>query len=36
VQPPVGVLADVTGTILNRLGLKNPEEVTGQSLTEAL
>lgn len=36
IQPPVGVLADVTATIINRMGLKPPEEITGQSLTEAL
>lgn len=34
VQPPVGVLADVTATIINRMGLKPTPEITGQSLTE--
>ena len=33
---PIGVLADVTATIINRLNLNQPTEITGQSLTEVL
>ena len=33
---PVGVLADVTATAAKRLGLIQPTEITGQSLTEVL
>ena len=36
IQPSVGVLADVTATIVNRFGIQPPQEITGQSLTEAL
>jgi len=35
-QPPIGVLADVTATIVKRLNLAQPREMTGQSLQEVL
>ena len=35
-QSPVGVLADVTATINKRFNLDSPDEVTGQSLIEAI
>jgi 2,3-bisphosphoglycerate-independent phosphoglycerate mutase len=35
-QPPVGVLADATATVIKRIGLNLPTEITGQSLTEVL
>ncbi len=36
VQPPIGVLADVAASILKRIQLNQPAEVTGQSLTEVM
>ena len=36
VQPPMGVLADVTATITKRLNIDTPKEITGQSLTEVM
>lgn len=35
-QPPIGVLADVSATILKRLGLSQPSSITGQSLEEII
>lgn len=35
-QPPIGVLADATATIVKRLGIAVPSEITGQSLTEVM
>lgn len=35
-NPPTGVLADVSATIINRLGISRPTEITGQSLTEVI
>jgi len=33
---PIGVLADVTATVINRLGLNQPEIVTGQDLSQVI
>lgn len=35
-QPSIGVLADVTATIINRLALNLPPEISGQSLLEVI
>lgn len=35
-QPPIGVLADITASIVARLGLALPEEMMSQSLTEVM
>jgi 2,3-bisphosphoglycerate-independent phosphoglycerate mutase len=36
VQSPIGVLADVTATVLKRLNISAAPEITGQSLTEVM
>ena len=32
ISPPVGILADVAPTVLNILGVDQPEDMTGRSL----
>jgi 2,3-bisphosphoglycerate-independent phosphoglycerate mutase len=35
-QEPVGVLADIAPTILQRIGLTKPQEMTGQDLKDLI